>query len=92
MTGRTHAGSDLDVAVLPEPGADLSLQDPVHLTADLAQLATERLLERLIGRLLDINEVDPAKVHAAAAEALADVPRYLDCIQQFLDRLPDNTA
>lgn len=38
VTGRTHAGSDLDVAVLPEPGVDLSLQDLARLTADLADV------------------------------------------------------
>lgn len=124
-----------------QPLARLSLQE--YLARLEAQLATERLLERLIGRMLDINyhlavelrrvapkdfhdsvlklaeldvlpadfarriaraagprnrlahaynEVGPAKVHAAAAEALADVPRYLDCIQQFLDRLPDTVS
>jgi predicted nucleotidyltransferase len=38
VTGRTHAGSALDVAVLPEPGVDLSLQDLARLTADLADV------------------------------------------------------
>jgi uncharacterized protein YutE (UPF0331/DUF86 family) len=116
--------------------ARLTLKE--YLARVEAQLATERLLERMIGRMLDINyhvavevggvaprdfhesflkmaelnilpadfarqiagaaglrnrlaheynELDPRKVHAAAAGALADVPVYLDHVQQFLDRL-----
>ena len=36
-TGRTHPASDLDLAVLPEPGTDMSLGALADLTADLSR-------------------------------------------------------
>ncbi|MDR7542926.1 MAG: DUF86 domain-containing protein [Armatimonadota bacterium] len=119
-----------------QPFARLPLED--YLARTEVQLATERLLERVIGRMLDINyhlavelggvaprdfhdsflklvelgilpaefarriaraaglrnrlaheynDLDAAKVHEAAAGTLADVPVYLDDVQQFLDRM-----
>ena len=108
---------------------DEHLADPIH------ELAAERLLERMIGRMIDINfhlvvaargvpprdyrqsflmlaelgvvpaaeaaelakaaglrnrlaheydAIDPAIVHAAAADAARDVPRYLNAIDAAL--------
>ncbi|MDR7556541.1 MAG: DUF86 domain-containing protein [Armatimonadota bacterium] len=116
------------------PLARLARDD--YLARVEAQLATERLLERMIGRMLDVNyhlsievlglaprdfhdsflkmaelgvlppefarriaaaaglrnrlaheynALDPNKVHQAA-EALDDIPRYLESVQQFLNR------
>ncbi|MDR7542925.1 MAG: nucleotidyltransferase domain-containing protein [Armatimonadota bacterium] len=38
VTGRTHLGSDLDLAVLPADGLELSLDDFAHLRAGLADV------------------------------------------------------
>jgi predicted nucleotidyltransferase len=37
-TGRAHAKSDLDIAVLPEPGREVSLGDLADLAAALARI------------------------------------------------------
>jgi len=116
-----------------------ALSQEEYLLRVEAQLATERLLERMIGRMLDINyhialetsgvaprdffdsflkmaelqvlppefarriaqaaglrnrlaheynDLDPRKVHEAAAAALIDIPIYLEHVQRFLDTLP----
>jgi uncharacterized protein YutE (UPF0331/DUF86 family) len=116
------------------PFAELPVEE--YLARVDAQLATERLLERMIGRVLDINyhiaveqagvaprdffqsflkmaelrvlppdfarqiaqaaglrnrlaheynDLDPRKVHEAAAGALADIPIFLTHLQRFLE-------
>jgi uncharacterized protein YutE (UPF0331/DUF86 family) len=118
------------------PLAGLPVEE--YLTRVDAQLATERLMERMIGRMLDINyhivieqggvaprdffesflkmgelgvlppdfareiaraaglrnrlaheynDLDPARVHEAAGQALVDIPTYLDHLHRFLDSL-----
>ncbi len=117
------------------PLAALPLEE--YLARIEAQLATERLLERMIGRMLDINyhvaletsgvaprdffdsflklaelgvlpaefarrialaaglrnrlaheynDLDPRKVHEAAATALTDIPIYLEHVERLLQR------
>jgi predicted nucleotidyltransferase len=38
VTGRSHAGSDLDLAVLPKPGKSISMRSFGELAADLSRV------------------------------------------------------
>ncbi len=126
---------------------DLDLLDPLarkplpeYLASATNELAAERLLERCIGRLIDVNfhlitesghpppsdyyasflevgslgfvapefarrvaacaglrnriaheydEIDPARIHAALATALRDLPEWMRSIHRFLERTAD---
>ncbi len=101
-TGRAHAGSDLDIAILP--------REPAPSLADEARLANE--LERELGRPIDLVRIDHAsgvlrwqvastgrlicadppwewtRFRAAVASEHADIaPAYERCTRLFLQRI-----
>jgi hypothetical protein len=63
-----------------EPFARKTLAD--YLASPIDEVAVERYLERIIGRMIDINR----KVHEALQAALRDIPVYLGRVNDYLVR------
>jgi uncharacterized protein YutE (UPF0331/DUF86 family) len=130
----------LIVPDLRELGRLAAMSEAEYLADDYAEVLAERWLERVIGRMIDINyhlvtelgqppprdyyesflqlgklkvldaelarrlapaaglrnriaheydEIDPRKVHAALADAIRDIPRYLAAIERHVDACSD---
>ena len=64
-----------------------SLQE--FLASRVDEVLAERYLERMIGRMIDINYhlIDPTRIHEALQTAARDVPQYLTHVHSYIERL-----
>jgi uncharacterized protein YutE (UPF0331/DUF86 family) len=60
------------------------------------EILTERELERMIGRMIDVNglrnrivheydDIDPRRVYEGRQAAVRDIPEYLRCVHQHVE-------